>query len=137
MPFNIDNVRIVKNVGPEGNRISYISASDVARLQEIIGDDMPENCFLRDIKPDTVKSEKIYLGEIDWGSECSGRSFHYFEEHVVPTIKGEIVALVTWEEGERTEIWHIKDGQLEQLDLMNILKNPKILAACLTYDQGT
>jgi hypothetical protein len=131
MATNINRVRLIKNVGNGPWGQAYLEAADVTRLLTILGEDAPEGCFLHDFNVERAEGGKLKLTSLQWQGECSGRSFDFFESEVVPAIKGEVVALVTWECGDTTEIWHIKDGDLVQTDVMNVLKDPDILSACL------
>lgn len=135
MAFNVDNVRIVKSVGESPRHLAYMTVDDLKRLRQCLLDDMPEDCFLNDLRVEQAVDGSVDVTGIEWTGECSARSFDFFESDVVPAIKGEIVALVSWEHGEKTEIWHIKGGELSQLDMMSILKNPDVLQACLNYDR--
>jgi hypothetical protein len=135
MAVNIDRVILVKNVGDGPWAQAYLDAQDVVRLCKEIDDDRPERCFLFDLDVDKAINGKVKLTGLQWSGECSGRSYNFFEGKVVPAIKGEVVALVSWERGEQTVIWHIKDGELEEVDVFKVLKNPDILQACLNYDR--
>jgi hypothetical protein len=134
MAFNIDNIRIIKNIGTGPNGRATMDVIDLVRLKQDVEETAPEICFLNSLTPRDSVDPKVEIKGLQWSGECSSRTFDFFEGQVVPAIDGEIVALATWEGGEKTEIWHVHYGHLERIDLMNILKNPQILNACLNYD---
>jgi hypothetical protein len=130
MSYNIDTVQIVRN------KDAHFTVADFDKLVDELGEDTPGNCFIHRIsdrrgRPITVDGDKVPITNLSWGSTGSGHLFDAFEKKVAPKVKGDIVAIVTWEGGDSIELWHIKDGEFTRINVIESLTLPGVVEALL------
>jgi hypothetical protein len=118
MPYNIDNVE-AKVLD------AWIKAVDVMQLLQY--KDLPENCFLRDMKKAAYKAlaaDKPYahisLPNFWWAGERSGTSWPLLDG-IASFIYGHVEAIITWEGGDDVTGIIIKDGVLVECDVVQTL----------------
>jgi len=76
--------------------------------------------------PKSKPANRIQLEDITWQGEGSGRdSWYFFKSYVAPKIRGEVQAIIVWACGDTISGLAIKDGRVEEPDVIQSLKLPE------------
>jgi hypothetical protein len=112
MSYNIDTVQVLSST-------AQIKAKDIIELLE--GDNFPEDCFLNALRKPAMKAllkgdpdKLLDVEEFNWRGECSGSSFEYFRDNIIPLISGEAELVFVWEGGDSVSGMRIKDGTCKE-----------------------
>ncbi len=151
MSYNIGTIKEIKCA-------AWMDVDDVADILENHEDELPEDCFLYELRdrvhqarsvkltcdcghkntkgskfcnecgsklPRSKPANRIQLDSINWRCEGSGSTWDFFKTYVAPKIHGEVQGIVVWEDGDSTSGIAIKDGRVEEPDVIQTLDLPK------------
>lgn len=110
-----------------------MKAVDVIKTRKELGDWIPGNCFLHDMKDlalDAIlsgESEKLIpLPNFRWSSTGSGHAFHeHMLQTVAPKIMGLVEAILTWDGGDSVTGLLIEDGRGVECDVERTVVRPQ------------
>lgn len=127
MSHNVNHTKVIFN------QDAHFTVEDFDKLIDELEDDkVPERCFVVDMadrrgRPVKVVDGKVPIEKMSWESTGSGHLFDVLTLKVAPKIKGTVMVLATWEDGD-PEIWHIKDGQMRTMGLDNVFQDADFVA---------
>ena len=99
----------------------FITKGAVRKFLTDLGDDLPSNCFLRQINHDDPHlCDPVLIKNFSWSGEWSGHSFETSLRKVLAETIGEAVLLFIWEGGDSMSALHVKDGVVTE-------KTPRIV----------
>ena len=126
MSYSIDNVE-------EINLDATMYAKDVMLIVRDFEDDLPEECFLRDMRESALDAlidgkpeEPIDIDRFDWCGNFSGDCYeNLLLEKIAPLIHGRVEVIFNWDCGDIDGL-SIKDGVVTKCDVVRQLVPKKV-----------
>ena len=141
MSYNITSIKLLK-------LDACIDIQDIETIKEQFGDELPEHCFIWDLKynksvkcPNCGKLETgnfcskcgtkienpvepVKLPNLWWGG-CGSSNFEYMIPKIAEYIHGEVQGIAIWEGGNSLSGFAIKDGKFTTCEIVQSLKLPE------------